>query len=204
MIFKTKQEEFWVGDFGNEYSNRNQGVQLVNSNIYLFNQIFKTSSEIKSIVELGCNNGLNFKALKKINKNFELTGYEINKKALKEVTDLNLATVIEQSIIEPLPTNIQYDLSFTKGVLIHINPDNLHSAYENLYNLSKNYILVCEYYNVNPVTIDYRGHKEMMFKRDFAGEMIDKFKLKLIDYGFIYKRDNYSPNDDAHWFLLKK
>jgi len=204
MIFKTKQEEFWVGDFGNEYSNRNQGDQLVNSNIYLFNQIFKTSSEIKSIVELGCNNGLNFKALKKINKNFELTGYEINKKALKEVTDLNLATVIEQSIIEPLPTNIQYDLSFTKGVLIHINPDNLHSAYENLYNLSKNYILVCEYYNVNPVTIDYRGHKEMMFKRDFAGEMIDKFKLKLIDYGFIYKRDNYSPNDDAHWFLLKK
>ena len=204
MIFKTKQEEFWVGDFGNEYSNRNQGDQLVNSNIYLFNQIFKTSSEIKSIVELGCNNGLNFKALKKINKNFELTGYEINKKALKEVTDINLATVIEQSIIEPLPTNIQYDLSFTKGVLIHINPDNLHSAYENLYNLSKNYILVCEYYNVNPVTIDYRGHKEMMFKRDFAGEMIDKFKLKLIDYGFIYKRDNYSPNDDAHWFLLKK
>jgi pseudaminic acid biosynthesis-associated methylase len=204
MIFKTKQEEFWVGDFGNEYSNRNQGDQLVNSNIYLFNQIFKTSLEIKSIVELGCNNGLNFKALKKINKNFELTGYEINKKALKEVTDLNLATVIEQSIIEPLPTNIQYDLSFTKGVLIHINPDNLHSAYENLYNLSKNYILVCEYYNVDPVTIDYRGHKKMMFKRDFAGEMIDKFKLKLIDYGFIYKRDNYSPNDDAHWFLLKK
>jgi pseudaminic acid biosynthesis-associated methylase len=204
MIFKTKQEEFWVGDFGNEYSNRNQGDQLVNSNIYLFNQIFKTSLEIKSIVELGCNIGLNFKALKKINKNFELTGYEINKKALKEVTDLNLATVIEQSIIEPLPTNIQYDLSFTKGVLIHINPDNLHSAYENLYNLSKNYILVCEYYNVDPVTIDYRGHKKMMFKRDFAGEMIDKFKLKLIDYGFIYKRDNYSPNDDAHWFLLKK
>ena len=204
MIFKTKQEEFWVGDFGNEYSNRNQGDQLVNSNIYLFNQIFKTSLEIKSIVELGCNIGLNFKALKKINKNFELTGYEINKKALKEVTDLNLATVIEQSIIEPLPTNIQYDLSFTKGVLIHINPDNLHSAYENLYNLSKNYILVWEYYNVDPVTIDYRGHKKMMFKRDFAGEMIDKFKLKLIDYGFIYKRDNYSPNDDAHWFLLKK
>ena len=69
MIFKTKQEEFWVGDFGNEYSNRNQGDQLVNSNIYLFNQIFKTSLEIKSIVELGCNIGLNFKALKKINKN---------------------------------------------------------------------------------------------------------------------------------------
>jgi hypothetical protein len=28
MTFKTEQEKFWAGEFGNEYINRNQGEQL--------------------------------------------------------------------------------------------------------------------------------------------------------------------------------
>ena len=35
-------------------------------------------------------------------------------------------------------------------------------------------------------------------------ELIDKFNLKLIDYGFNYKREKYFPHDDATWFLLEK
>ena len=64
--------------------------------------------------------------------------------------------------------------------------------------------MVYEYYNPTPVSVEYRGHQDKLFKRDFAGELIDKFNLKLIDYGFNYKRENYFPKDDATWFLLEK
>ena len=204
MTFKTEQENFWSGEFGNEYHDRNKGEQFINSNVVLFKQILKAASNVKSIIELVCNIGLNLQALKRIDKNFQLSGYEINKIAAKKARDLNIASIIDGSILDLIPTNIQYDVTFTKGVLIHINPENLLKAYENLYNLSKSYIVVCEYYNPNPVTVQYRGHENKLFKRDFAGELIDKFNLKLIDYGFTYKRDNRFPQDDVTWFLLKK
>ena len=47
---------------------------------------------------------------------------------------------------------------FYKGVLIHINPDKLENAYENLYKNSNRFICINEYYNPSPVKINYRGH----------------------------------------------
>ncbi len=95
-------------------------------------------------------------------------------------------------------------MSFTSGVLIHINPDELGMVYDNLFNLSKKYILISEYYNPTPIVVEYRGHAGKLFKRDFAGEMIDRFDLKLMDYGFFYHRDNYFSFGDSNWFLLEK
>jgi spore coat polysaccharide biosynthesis protein SpsF len=93
-----------------------------------------------------------------------------------------------------------------KGVLIHINPEALQRVYQNLYDASLKYICVCEYYNTVPVTVNYRGYADRLFKRDFAGELMDKFPdLKLVDYGFVWKRDNNFPLvDDITWFLLEK
>jgi spore coat polysaccharide biosynthesis protein SpsF len=55
------------------------------------------------------------------------------------------------------------------------------------------------------VSISYRGHSDRLFKRDFAGEMLDKYAdLSLVDYGFCYKRDKAFPQDDITWFLLQK
>lgn len=89
--------------------------------------------------------------------------------------------------------------------MIHQNAELLPNAYDVLYNSSRRYILLCEYYNPVPVEIDWRGNKGMMFKRDFAGEMLAKYPdLLLIDYGFIYHRDYNFPQDDFNWFLLEK
>ena len=57
---------------------------------------------------------------------------------------------------------------FDKGCLIHINPSYLRNVYENLYNASAKYILLCEYYNRTPTTVDYRGFKDKLFKRFFV------------------------------------
>jgi spore coat polysaccharide biosynthesis protein SpsF len=53
--------------------------------------------------------------------------------------------------------------------------------------------------------VEYRGYKARLFKRDFAGEMLDKYRdLSLLDYGFVYHRDPNFPQDDVNWFLLEK
>ena len=204
MNYKTEQEKFWATDFGNDYPSRNEGEKLVSSNVAIFSKIIKNCPTISSVAELGCNIGLNLMALHRINQDFRLRGYEINAKAAESASKANIAEVINTSVVEPLDTSKKFDLTFTKGVLIHINPDMLNAVYQNLYDLSNKYIMVYEYYNPTPVSVEYRGHQDKLFKRDFAGELIDKFNLKLIDYGFNYKRENYFPKDDATWFLMEK
>jgi len=97
------------------------------------------------------------------------------------------------------------DLVFTKGVLIHINPDMLSQVYQSLYRLTKRYICIVEYYNPTPVSVSYRSHEDRLFKRYFAGEMMDKYSdLRLVNYGFVYHRDSNFPLGDLTWFLLEK
>jgi len=78
-------------------------------------------------------------------------------------------------------------------------------VYQKLYSSTNKYILICEYYNPKPDVVKYRGHTDRLFRRDFAGEMLDKFNdLSLLDYGFVYHRDPAFPQDDFSWFLLDK
>jgi spore coat polysaccharide biosynthesis protein SpsF len=110
---------------------------------------------------------------------------------------------IQRSILEV--DRVKSDLTFTKGVLIHIEPNNLSKIYDNLYKNSNRYILIAEYYNSQQVSLSYRGNKNKLFKRDFAGDLLDKYSgLKLIDYGFCYHRDTLFSQDDISWFLLEK
>lgn len=204
MNYQTKQENFWATDFGNDYPSRNEGEQLISVNVAIFSKILKNCPSVNSIAELGCNIGLNLVALNRINKNHQLRGYEINAKAAAAAKKQNVAEIINSTVAEPLDSKKKFDLTFTKGVLIHINPEKLVDVYQNLYDLSNRYIMVYEYYNPTPMAIEYRGHADVLFKRDFAGELIDKFSLKLIDYGFNYNREKYYPRDDGTWFLLEK
>jgi pseudaminic acid biosynthesis-associated methylase len=74
-----------------------------------------------------------------------------------------------------------------------------------MYRAATRYLLVAEYYSPKPVEIPYRGHTGKLFKRDFAGELLDRYPaLRLVDYGFVYHRDSLFPQDDTNWFLLEK
>jgi pseudaminic acid biosynthesis-associated methylase len=140
-----------------------------------------------------------------IDKSFQLFGYEINPTAVKKARELNIGEIFEGTILERLPRECQFDLVFTKVVLIHIKPSELNKAYDNIYELSKKYILICEYHNISPVDVTYRGHEQRLFKRDFAGDLLQRYELKLIDYGFVYHRDkNFHGQDDMNWFLFEK
>jgi spore coat polysaccharide biosynthesis protein SpsF len=147
---------------------------------------------------------MNLAALRLLVPGIALSAIEINEKAAAALAQQGDITVFPQSILEFRPER-EYDLALIKGVLIHINPDRLAQVYQALYDSSARYICLAEYYNPSPVEVAYRGNAERLYKRDFAGEMLERFPgLRLVDYGFRYRRDNMFPQDDVTWFLLEK
>ena len=203
-IHKSEQEEFWAGDFGSEYIDRNNSEELLASNMLFFSRIFSSSLAYpKRCLELGANIGMNIRALKQLLPRSSFTGVEINSDACK-ILEQSGCEVINTSILE-LSLSSSFDLVFTKGVLIHQNPNDLPRIYQKMYSLSSRWILIAEYYNPIPVALEYRGHSNKLFKRDFAGEFLEMFSdVKLKNYGFVYKGDDYGLNDDISWFLLEK
>ncbi len=202
--FKTEQEAFWAGEFGDDYSRRNSGKAWVATNLAFFGKILTRTENVRSVIEFGANIGLNLRAIQQLLPNAELTGIEINKSAADELRKWGGAAVIEGSILDA-KIEENWDLALIKGVLIHINPEMLGLVYEQLFRSSRRYVCLAEYYNPTPTSISYRGHQERLFKRDFAGEMLEKYpSLKLVDYGFCYRRDPNFRQDDISWFLLEK
>lgn len=203
--YQTEQENFWAGEFTKQYINRNQDEQLLASNLAFFSGITKHFRHVESILEFGANVGMNLLALRRLLPEAHIAAVEINAAAAAKLEEDNRADqVFQQSILE-FDNAETYDFVFTKGVLIHINPDFLDQVYETMYRASSRYICVAEYYNPSPVSIQYRGHDNKLFKRDFAGELMIKYPdLKLLDYGFAYRKDPVFPQDDITWFLLEK
>lgn len=202
--FQTEQENFWAGNFGNEYTTRNENQTILSSNLALFSKVLASAPSVHSVMEFGANIGLNLKAIKQLLPSAEYAALEINEHAVHALSLIDDLTVYHKSIFDFSPDK-RFDFVLVKGVLIHLNPDKLKQAYQTLYDSSERYICIAEYYNPSPVQVAYRGHTERLFKRDFAGEMLDMFRnLRLVDYGFVYHRDNNFAQDDITWFLLKK
>ena len=204
MTYKTEQEKFWAGEFGDEYLKLNQGLSAVATNIAFFTKVMQRTQKIETFSEFGANIGLNIAAFASVMPKVKMSAIEINEKAVEQLKQFKELTVYHSSILDFVPETC-YDFVLIKGVLIHIAPEELLEVYDKLYNSSKRYICIAEYYNPVPVEVQYRGHSGKLFKRDFTGEMLDKYSdLQLVDYGFIYHRDNNFPQDDITWFLLEK
>jgi len=205
MVFKTEQEDFWAGQFGNEYILRNQGEKLLASNLYFFSKALSAVRGMESCIEFGANIGMNLQALKLLYPTLNLCAIEINSAAAAKLTNIVSQESIHNCSILDFTPNRQWDLVLIKGVLIHINPDMLPEVYDKLVASSRRYLLVAEYYNPSPIAVPYRGHTDRLFKRDFAGEIMDRHpEWQLVDYGFIYRRDPSFPQDDVSWFLMEK
>lgn len=205
MTFKTEQEAFWAGEFGTDYISRNQGDKLLAANLDFFVKSLAAARGVGSCMEFGANIGMNLRALKLLHPTQEQFAVEINSDAARQLGQfIGSRNVFEGSILAYQPVRA-FDLVLIKGVLIHINPAELSTVYDRLYNSTGKYLLVAEYYNPAPVAIPYRGHNDRLFKRDFAGELLDTYpKLNLVDYGFAYRRDPNFPQDDITWFLMEK
>jgi pseudaminic acid biosynthesis-associated methylase len=203
--FKTDQEVFWAGKFGDEYISRNAGAAVIGSNMSLLAKMLGRCSRTKSLIEFGANIGMNLRAIQALRPDMELDALEINAAAVHELRAWGGVKEIYHESILNFRAERTWDIVLIKGVLIHINPDFLPQVYESICRASSRYILIVEYYNPSPMEILYRGHSGKLFKRDFAGELLDKCQdLAVVDYGFVWRRDPVFPQDDLTWFILEK
>jgi pseudaminic acid biosynthesis-associated methylase len=203
--FKTEQERFWAGAFGSEYISRNEGGELLASNLGFFVKALASAGKIGSCIEFGANIGMNLRALKLLFPEMRQNAIEINPEAAQVLGEaIGVDRVFQGSILDYDATE-RFDLVLIKGVLIHMSPEVLPAVYAKLHGCAVRHLLVAEYYNPTPVAVPYRGHEDRLFKRDFAGELLDAFPdLRLKDYGFAYHRDPAFPQDDINWFLLER
>ena len=87
--YKTEQEEFWAGEFGSHYIERNQGAVFIAANIHLFSKVLSKTQRVDSFLELGANIGLNLQAIRALKPLSELSAIEINATAAKQLSLCN-------------------------------------------------------------------------------------------------------------------
>lgn len=204
----TPQLAAWTGEFGDEYVDRNAFAEWkMEQGLEAYRRIL-AGLEFGSVLEVGSNIGLN---LHFINDLFEgtkkLYAVEPNKKAYDRLLAQDRFQ-LEQAwnttaFSLPLPPD-RVDLVFTAGVLIHIGPENLGQAVDEIVRVARKYVLCIEYFSHTPVAAPYRGHQGLLYKRDFGAYYLDRFpQLRVVNYGFLWQRE-FPIFDNLNWWVFAK
>lgn len=101
MGYSTDQEDFWAGQFGTDYIDRNKSHKAIAANVSLFSQALRMAGPIDSCIEIGANIGLNLAALRILYPEQHQYAVEINKNATEELRlHLPEKNVFEMSILD--------------------------------------------------------------------------------------------------------
>lgn len=189
------QLERWRGDFGVAYTDRNQVDWR--TRVDTLKEIVPT--DIRSVLEVGTNRGHNLLALEDaFSKRLRVFGVEPAEYARKQAREQGLL-VYNRSVYN-LPRLHRFDLVFTSGVLIHVPPERLDEALRNIYAASAKYVLAIEYQASDDTTVHYRGHDDMLWKRDYG----QHYQRLFPDLTLQGTGDDIAGFDGATWWLLSK
>ena len=198
----SKQKEFWLSEFADSYMNRNSNIDYVNNNYKqktglteeeVFVEFFSNLDKNMSILEVGCNVGVKISILQKMGF-VNLTGVELNKNAY-EIAKKNFPDIeFINSDIEKFETEKKYDLVYTCGVLIHLNPAIISNVVKKIFSLSNMYIFGFESFSETLQEVRYRENLHVQWKQDFMSVYMKNFpELNLIKQ----KKITYLNNEKA-------
>lgn len=209
----THQRKTWEDQFGADYIMRNiytpNELDIFYKNIYNhtrteMNELFlNTIPKNSRILEVGTNVGNQLLLLQRMGFT-NLYGIEIQQRAVdfskSRTSGLNI--VRGDALDIPFKDNY-FDLVFTSGVLIHISPENIDQALNEMYRVSNKYIWGHEYFAENYTEIEYQGQKNLLWKTNFCKLFLDKFpnlkELKQKKYKYI----NDAKLEDQMYLLVK-
>lgn len=203
----NEQSKFWIGSFGDEYTKRNTfDVDEIFTNKYgvkrseLNEEFLSGVDKDAPIIEFGCNRGAQLKMLKK--QGFtNLWGIEINKESLRIARKDNDINFIECSAYDTPFKDNHFEVVFTSGLLIHVNPSKLSDIMKEMYRISKKYIWCYEYSSNEFEEIEYRGNKNVLWKGDYLGMFLHDFNLSCVK-NVELKYTDFEMYDSM--FILKK
>lgn len=220
--YASDQEKLWAGAFGDNYTARNTGPELLASNVEFLRRALKETGwlskyrgdlrsyycdgDVPNVVEFGANRGNVIRALMDIGfPSWNMTAVEINTSAADELREIPDLIVHNNTMFEDKHIGT-FNLVISRGLLIHIPPEHLNDAYDVLVCSLKRfgYLLVGEYFAPEETEVKYRGLDEALWRRNYGKELIERHGLELVDYGFVADIDPVCPQDNINWWLLRK
>jgi pseudaminic acid biosynthesis-associated methylase len=201
----NEQQIFWATEYASDYINKNKEFdQQTGPEAWM--KMLSKAEGVNSVLECGCNIGRNIGFLNQVLPDTKKSVIEISKPAYEYTTSTyEIEKSFNGPIVESELSKNSFDLTFTIGVLIHIHPDDLVANMKKLYDYSRKYILIGEYFNRTPIMVEYQGQQNKLFKSDFGKTFLQNFNVKVVDYGFLWGHIYDGAGfDDITWWLFEK
>lgn len=170
-------QEFWAGDGGNAYTLRNDGDWRPRAAFWRDT----IPADVETVFECGTNLGMNLRAIRAC-RAIKVKGVEINQTAADAAVARGLPVI--QGDLLRMQAAPMWDLTFTCGVLIHMAPDQVLDAMEQVAALSRRYVMCVEYESESgdEEMIRYRDSDDLLWRRAY-GKMYEAMGLRLIRSG---------------------
>ncbi|MBX3156750.1 MAG: methyltransferase domain-containing protein [Deltaproteobacteria bacterium] len=159
----TNQLDLWRSDFGRDYTDRNDREKP--ERVTSWRRLLDGIAPYR-VLEVGCNVGWNLEYLRRLGvrglHGIEPQAYAVERaRARCDEFDVVQGTAFELPFGDGF-----FDLAFTSGVLIHISPSTIGAALDEIYRVSRRWIVAIEYDHPTETEVSYRGHAGALWKRD--------------------------------------
>ena len=185
--------DLWAGDFGNDYLRRNQVDWQLRCDFW---KMIIRITGARSVFEMGANAGWNLSAIRREYPDVTVIGNDVNTEACQQAQQAGIPVLNKLDFTTHVPG--RYELVFTAGVLIHIEPEHLREVMTALVAKSYRWVVAIEYDADTETQVEYRGHKDKCWKRPY-GEIYQEMGLLCREVG------NAGVGfDRCTYFLLEK
>lgn len=186
-----KTQEFWGGEGGDAYTLRNDIDWR--KRVTFWRDVIP--ADVETAFEAGTNLGANLRAIRAC-RAIKTQGIDINQSAVEAAIGRGLA--VQHGDLLRMQAVPMWDLTFTCGVLIHMSPEQVDDAMEQVAAMSKRYVMAVEYEAEQEEMVTYRGSEDLLWRRPY-GEMYEAMGLKLV------RKVDAGPGFDrcAAWLMRK-
>ena len=167
----------------NEYTDDNLSTKQEKLGDFLYHLSLALGA--KNVCEVGTNIGNNLLGFP---KKFDVTGIDLNEHAISIAKEQHPEFKFDLGSILELPyEESTFDLVFTRGVLIHIDPKNIDRAISEIYRISKKWIVCLEYFGEDAKLIPWKRGDDSLWYRNM--------KMKWDDYNVELVNDIAVPDE---------
>ncbi|TMQ21111.1 MAG: methyltransferase domain-containing protein [Deltaproteobacteria bacterium] len=157
------QLTLWRSEFGRQYTDRNDHDKPERAEAW---RRLLSGIAPRRVLEVGCNVGWNLVYLDRLGIS-ELYGIEPQIEAVARARTRRPALNVLVGTAFDMPFRDRwFDLVFTSGVLIHIAPDALAGALDEIHRVARRWIVAIEYDAPIEQEVAYHGHRAALWKRD--------------------------------------